>query len=256
MDLKLITCADSFRNFHFTDETDLIYMSCSSSDSLCDADELHSCDHNCCSIKIKESLHSSCGMNVWPSAPILGKYIWHYGQRLKGKNVLELGAGTGLISILAVKCGVAECIVTDSSTDALKVAHENLILNNCSNFTLQVLPWGYLSPFLISHGTIDLVLGSDVFYDPQDFEDIIVTVSYVLKKNTDAEFWCAYEKRCSEWNIQHLLEKWRLCCEEINLDSFGAEGTNVADSNLPGMKEIRLFVFRSEQTKNSELGCL
>lgn len=37
-----------------------------------------------------------------------------------------------------------------------------------------------------------------------DFEDILVTVSYILKKNTKGEFWCTYEHR---WYVFILNSK-------------------------------------------------
>ncbi|GBM35664.1 Methyltransferase-like protein 23 [Araneus ventricosus] len=234
------------KSFHFTDETDIIDISCSSSDSILSETDQHVCNNNCALIKVKEVLDPSFGMYVWPCAPVLGKYIWQNRNKLKGKVTLELGCGTGLISILAAKCG-AYPILTDSKKydSVFKSAKENMKLNNVDykDFEIQELTWGYINPFMIQSTPIDFLLGSDVFYCPKDFEDLIVTVSYILKKNTGAEFWCAYEHRCSDWNIDYLLRKWHLCCREISLEDFGADRFSVAGHDLPGLKTISLFVF-------------
>lgn len=42
------------KKFHFTDETDIIELSCSSSDSLCSASDQHVCGENCLNLKISE----------------------------------------------------------------------------------------------------------------------------------------------------------------------------------------------------------
>ncbi|XP_055949916.1 histone-arginine methyltransferase METTL23-like isoform X2 [Argiope bruennichi] len=234
------------KTFHFTDETDIIDISCSSSDSLLSETDQHLCNDNCALIKVKEVLDPSFGMYVWPCAPVLGKYIWHNRKRLKDKVIIELGCGTGLISVLAAKCG-AYPILTDSKKygPVFKIAEENMKLNNidCKDFEIQELTWGYITPFIIRNRPIDFILGSDVFYCPKDFEDLIVTVSYILKKNAGAEFWCTYEHRCSDWNIDYLLRKWDLCCREISLEDFGADRFSVAGHDLPGLKTISLFVF-------------
>lgn len=42
------------KKFHFTDESDIIELSCSSSDSLCSESEQHVCADNCLNVKIYE----------------------------------------------------------------------------------------------------------------------------------------------------------------------------------------------------------
>ncbi|KFM75642.1 Methyltransferase-like protein 23, partial [Stegodyphus mimosarum] len=119
-----------------------------------------------------------------------------------------------------------------------------MILNNINqeSFEIMSLDWGNFSPTIINFSLIDIIIGSDVFYDPHDFEDLLVTVSYILKQNPDAEFWCAYEHRCSDWSIKYLLQKWELLCKEVPLENFGADKFNVAGSDLPGLKTISCAV--------------
>ncbi|XP_054717034.1 histone-arginine methyltransferase METTL23-like [Uloborus diversus] len=237
----------SIKDFHFTNETDIIEISCSSSDSLCSGSEMHICSSNCLKVSIRELLDPSFGMYVWPCAPVLGKYVWFHKERLKNKAVLELGAGTSLASIVAAKCG-SDVVVTDSMkySSTLQLARENMLLNKIPDASFKIMPltWGDFTPYLIQLKNIDFILGSDVFYDAKDFEDLIVTVSFILKRNIQAEFWCSYEHRCSDWNINYLIKKWNLTCEEIPLQSFGADGYNIAGYDLPGLKTISLFVFR------------
>ncbi|KAG8183533.1 hypothetical protein JTE90_003880 [Oedothorax gibbosus] len=247
MSEKEVPLKETIKSFHFTDETDIIDLSCSSSDSLCSESDQHVCNEGCLNIKIKEVLHPSYGMHVWASAPVLSKFIWYNRSKLKEKTVLELGSGTGLVSVVAAKCK-AHVILTDSKKYecTFQTALENLQLNGISKeaFEIKEMTWGYFSANLVQSPPIDIILGSDVFYSPKDFEDIIVTVSFLLKKNQSAEFWCTYEHRCTDWNIDNYLEKWNLNCEEISLSDFGADGFNVAGCDLPGLKTISLLIFR------------
>ncbi|KAF9437519.1 Methyltransferase-like protein 23 [Entomortierella beljakovae] len=62
---------------------------------------------------------------------------------------------------------------------------------------------------------IDIILGSDVFYNPQ------ATVSYIINQhNPDCVFLTTYQNRSAKRNIDHLLRKWGLEGREINWEDF------------------------------------
>ncbi|RHZ57711.1 hypothetical protein Glove_384g62 [Diversispora epigaea] len=68
---------------------------------------------------------------------------------------------------------------------------------------------------------LDWILGSDTFYDPKDFQDIIVTIAYILTFHSpNAKFLTSYQERSSKRSIQHLLDKWNLKSRQIPLKSF------------------------------------
>lgn len=52
---------------------------------------------------------------------------------LKGKSVLDMGSGTGILSVLASKMGASEVIAFDNDETAFKSTIENASLNNCNN---------------------------------------------------------------------------------------------------------------------------
>lgn len=85
------------------------------------------------------------------------------------------------------------------------------------------LTWGLFLGNIFTLGPIDLILGSDCFYEPSVFEDIIVTVAFLLEKNPQARFLCTYQERSADWSIEHLLHKWQLQCEQIPVNNLGAE---------------------------------
>uniref|UniRef100_A0A8C2II50 Methyltransferase like 23 n=1 Tax=Cyprinus carpio TaxID=7962 RepID=A0A8C2II50_CYPCA len=79
-----------------------------------------------------------------------------------------------LPGVVASKCG-AHVILSDSAELPLCLRNSNLI----------GLTWGRVSPELLSLPPVDIILGSDVFYEPEDeyFEDVLVTVSFIMKRN-------------------------------------------------------------------------
>jgi ribosomal protein L11 methyltransferase len=54
----------------------------------------------------------------------------------ENKNVLDLGTGTGILAILALKCGAAHVTATEIEDFALENASENFALNGMSDYTL------------------------------------------------------------------------------------------------------------------------
>lgn len=48
---------------------------------------------------------------------------------LKGKRVLDLGCGTGILAIAAAKLGAHPVLAVDTDPDAIKNARENVLLN-------------------------------------------------------------------------------------------------------------------------------
>jgi len=57
---------------------------------------------------------------AWPGGQALARYLLDHPERIAGKHVLDIGAGSGLVSIAAKKAGAAR--VTAAEIDALAVA--------------------------------------------------------------------------------------------------------------------------------------
>lgn len=93
------------------------------------------------------------------------------------------------------------------------------------------LSWGLLLNSVVTAiGPIDYIIGSDCFYDPSVFEDILVTISFILDHNKSAKFIFAYQERSTDWSIEALLKKWDLKCVNINIDRIGEDsGVNLQD---------------------------
>ena len=57
---------------------------------------------------------------AWPGGQALARYLLDHPERIAGKHVLDIGAGSGLVSIAAKKAGAAR--LTAAEIDALAVA--------------------------------------------------------------------------------------------------------------------------------------
>ena len=89
------------------------------------------------------------GFRTWEAALHLGAYLLTpQGRKLvQGKSVLELGAGTGFLSILcAGQLGASHVTTTDGDEGVVEALKENLFLNNLDEggaVLTSVLRWGH-----------------------------------------------------------------------------------------------------------------
>ncbi|OXB57840.1 hypothetical protein ASZ78_008275 [Callipepla squamata] len=155
----------------------------------------------------------------------------------------QIGAGVSLPGIAAAKCG-AQVMLSDSEElpQCLALAQESCSMNHLPHVPVVGITWGRLSPQLLSLAPVDIILGSDVFFDPKDFEDILTTVYFLLEKNPRAEFWTTYQVRSADWSIEALLYKWNLKSIHIPLHSFSADREHLGSSSLPSRHTIEMMI--------------
>ncbi|XP_020300534.1 methyltransferase-like protein 23 isoform X2 [Pseudomyrmex gracilis] len=175
-------------------------------------------------ILIPELLEANYSFYTWPCAPVLAWYLWEQRENLAGKRILEIGAGTSLPGILASKCG-AVVTLSDSASQPKTLQHIKRCceLNGVTDRVRVVgITWGFFLSSLFTLGQLDLIIGSDCFYEPEIFEDIVVIVAFLLERNPRAKFLCTYQERSADWSIEHLLNKWGLSCIHIALNDLDA----------------------------------
>ncbi|KAI9728324.1 MAG: hypothetical protein M1834_007728 [Cirrosporium novae-zelandiae] len=115
------------------------------------------------------------GYRTWEAALHLANYICSSeGKKsVKGKNILELGAGTGLLSITATKClGAKFVLATDGDDNTVDNIGTNIILNNFGCLGIKTieaatLKWGMSLDQKVKGAcdSYDIVLGADITYD-------------------------------------------------------------------------------------------
>ena len=113
------------------------------------------------------------GFRTWEAALFLGAYlISEAGSRhVTGQRVIELGAGTGFLSILCAKhLNARYVLTTDGSREVVAELKANLELNRLEEGELiksAVLEWGHnliggLADCSGAGSPYDLVIGADV----------------------------------------------------------------------------------------------
>jgi|Transcript_6521 protein N-lysine methyltransferase METTL21A len=122
---------------------------------------------------------------VWDCAPKTCEHLCARAEELvRGKRVVEIGAGTGLPGLVCAQLGATSCTLTDLPSE-LKLLEENVASNDTRSCAVDVdaLAWGNLSE-RFQRERFDLCVCSDVLYhQPLDvFRKLADTLKAVVKK--------------------------------------------------------------------------
>lgn len=96
---------------------------------------------------------------AWAGGQALARYILDHPEVVRGKRVLDLASGSGLVAIAALKAGAASVVAADIDLFALAAIGLNAALNDAtlvstSDDLLAALP-----------GNFDVILVGDLFYE-------------------------------------------------------------------------------------------
>ncbi len=93
----------------------------------------------------------------WASGLVLARWLAERPDWVRGKRVLDFGAGSGVAAIAAAKAGAAEVVACDLDPLALAACRANAALNG--------VELRYLQDFFGEADRFDLILVADVLYD-------------------------------------------------------------------------------------------
>lgn len=118
--------------------------------------------------------------DLWPSARVLAAYV----ARLDGAGarLLELGCGIGLVATTAARRGFA-VTATDYYEDSLNFTRVNVAGNGGTLHASRLADW---RRFPTDLGRFDLIVGSDVLYEPDYGELVARTIDVTLGARGEA----------------------------------------------------------------------
>ncbi|KAJ2802958.1 Methyltransferase-like protein 21B [Coemansia guatemalensis] len=168
----------------------------------------------------KVDLHHNTGYVVWDGAYLLAKFVFERVE-VQGKRCLELGAGNGLVSIVAHCRGAKNVVATD-----MPEYLEFMRCNIAENVTPEQLPsidvcellWG--TPTDI--GPVDIVFGSEILYLSDQHAALISTLKQVMHSQSVAYF-IYKERRLNEQQFAQLASNSGFTVREIPKAALDAE---------------------------------
>ena len=93
----------------------------------------------------------------WASGLAMARYLAEQPHWVRGKRVLDFGAGSGIAGIAAARAGALEVVACDLDPLALDACRANAALNG--------VELGYSRDFFTEADRFDLILVADVLYD-------------------------------------------------------------------------------------------
>jgi len=114
---------------------------------------------------------------IWSSAIALTEFLLEHPYLVQDKNVIELGAGLGLPSLVAARFAT-DVICTDHSPEAVAFASLSASHNRLTNFHAYSLDWNEMQEEIGA----DVMLLSDINYEPLAFDALMKLVFSFLEK--------------------------------------------------------------------------
>ncbi|GEQ67519.1 hypothetical protein JCM33374_g1184 [Metschnikowia sp. JCM 33374] len=193
------------------------------------------------------------GLRTWEAALFLSNYLNNLSsssELLRGKNILELGTGTGLVSLALMKKhtdhGFSSIELTDGDSALLEKLPDAIQLNGLADSVpvkVSQLIWGEQESYQDPKKTetiVDVIVAADVTYDASVVPQLCDTLSYFFEGGTSVAYVAA--------TIRNLdtIEVWEKELEDRFSWSVCARLSDPHMSDLrcwfrKGTPEIRLY---------------
>ncbi|KAL7873194.1 hypothetical protein AOLI_G00122650 [Acnodon oligacanthus] len=192
-------------------------------------------------LKMYQCSKGDVGCVVWDAAIVLSKYLeteqFCRSQTWSSKKIVELGAGTGVVGIMAASLG-ANVTVTDLE-DLLPLLElnirENQTLISTGSITAKVLKWGEDVTDFLPHP--DYILMADCIYYEQSVQPLVETLKALSGPETCII--CCYEQRTVGVNPEVERRFFELLLQEFGSEKVSAERQD-PEFNSPDIHILRL----------------
>jgi predicted nicotinamide N-methyase len=137
--------------------------------------------------------NDSCnGTRLWEAGMLLCRYLeQQYGpKKLRGKRVLELGCGTGLVAFYCAKAG-ASVVACDNEPLVLELCRRNMEANRLTakHLDCRLFDWSNDEHVAaLQDRDFDLVIGADCVFSLSATQALCKCLSRVCKPNATVGF--------------------------------------------------------------------
>ena len=146
---------------------------------------------------------------------------------VQGKQVLELGCGTGVVGI-TMACLGAHAVLTDRSSTLDQTRHNvncNCQLIDAKGGTAEIadLEWGVqqsVKPFNCQH--VDAIVGADLIYAQKDIAPLVATLSMLLTNSLNPDVYIAHKDRHASVTRQFLDQLEAIGVHLSHVENVGA----------------------------------
>ncbi|MEO1935413.1 MAG: 50S ribosomal protein L11 methyltransferase [Myxococcales bacterium] len=90
----------------------------------------------------------------WGAGQALARFVLDHSERVRGKRILDLGTGSGVVALAAARAGAKEVIALDLDPVSRQAVELNAVANDLEVVTASAVPQEW-----------DLMLAADVLYE-------------------------------------------------------------------------------------------
>jgi predicted nicotinamide N-methyase len=158
-------------------------------------------------LTIAEDMGPGCGGKIWEAATVLCQYLLHISSSTCNNEpparpwrMMELGAGTGIVSIYACQVLPPEWMQRITVTDLpilcdlmqRNIDRNRHVLMDPDRLHVEPLSWGPLNPDQVD---VDVILVSDCVYLESCFQPLLDTLTGLMPSGKDVACWMSYKRR-------------------------------------------------------------
>ncbi|KAJ6638668.1 Protein-lysine N-methyltransferase EEF2KMT [Pseudolycoriella hygida] len=154
--------------------------------------------------------HGTTGFYTWEASCALSEWALANMDQFKGKQILELGCGTGLCGFVIHRtCDPKFIYLTDGNemvfNELIKTRDINYVEKGAQNLDIQMLDWYKINESkLVETFTPDVIIAADIIYDNTLFEPLSRTIETFFNKSKNCKLYMACTVR-NEDTINEFL---------------------------------------------------
>lgn len=193
------------------------------------------------------------GQKLWCGSLVVIEYLLHHASFVQDSIVFELGAGTGLLGMIAKQIGATKVILTDHDDKSLQHMKQDLIANNISECQVSYLNWYEMSSFNLEQFQIEKsstpirLIAGDVLYKAPLLTPFFETAKAFFQYFDNCEMLLCHVPR-AENEHEHVVTKAReagFLITEISTDEW-QKGVCCELSPMEDYTRAKLYSIRFE----------
>lgn len=143
------------------------------------------------SLTIKQNLDYGYAGEVWDASLVMGYFMINSNSEkvisFKNKSFIELGAGTGILGLIAATKNASKVVLTDKG-DCIGMLKENYetnkhILNNETSIEIKELDWMNVNDLHNIKDHFDYIIGSDLVWKDELIKPLHDVIEYLMNMN-------------------------------------------------------------------------